>query len=228
MHIRIDGNEKMQEAKAKRFEENGFGGKGADGKGGKGEKTSTPPCKFFLSDGGCKKGKSCSWSHVTDEKRRCWICGSVAHLAPACDRPREASKENGEKYGKGAEGKGSQKMVQRQEKKEEGAARTEERPQPEAPSEELSSTSVEMKGLLEEATKMLKGLTMQSNEKEQKGRQDRLAAMQDQLDELRKVEVLRISKMGREETVYGLLDSGATHPMRAARLGEDLSMCEYV
>lgn len=119
-------------------------------------------------------------------------------------------------------------MVQRQEKKEEGAARTEERPQPEAPSEELSSTSVEMKGLLEEATKMLKGLTMQSNEKEQKGRQDRLAAMQDQLDELRKVEVLRISKMGREETVYGLLDSGATHPMRAARLGEDLSMCEYV
>ena len=217
-----------QEAKAKRIEENGSGGKGAEGKGGKGEKTSTPPCKFFLSDGGCKKGKSCSWSHVTDEKRRCWICGSVAHLAPACDRPREASKENGEKYGKGAEGKGSQKMAQRQEKKEEGAARTEELPQPEASSEEPSSTSVEMKGLLEEATKMLKGLTMQSNEKEQKGRQDRLAAMQDQLDELRKVRVLKISKMGREETVYGLLDSGATHPMRAARPGEDLSMCENV
>ena len=216
------------EVKAKRFEENGSGGKSAEGKGGKGEKTSNPPCKFFLSDGGCKKGKSCGWPHVTDEKRRCWICGSVAHLAPACDRPREASKENGEKYGKGAEGKGSQKMVQRQEKKEEGPAKGEEPPQSEAQAEEPSSTSVEMKGLLEEATKMLKGLAKQSNEKEQKGREDRLAAMQDQLDELRKVKVLKISKMGKEDTVYGLLDSGATHPMRAARPGEDLSACESV
>lgn len=82
--------------------------------------------------------------------------------------------------------------------------------------------------MLEEATKMLKGLTMKSQEEEPKGRMDRLAAMQDQLDELRKPKVLRLSRMERQETFYGLLDSGATHPMRSAKKGEDLSTCETV
>ena len=52
--------------------------------------------------------------------------------------------------------------------------------------------------------------------------------MQDQLDELRKLKVLRLSRMERQETFYGLLDSGATHPMRSAKKGEDLSTCETV
>ena len=63
---------------------------GSYGKSGKG--TSTPmseqPCKFFKSDGGCKAGKSCKWSHswdnIEDKGNRCWICGSKEHRRAEC------------------------------------------------------------------------------------------------------------------------------------------------
>ena len=46
------------------------------------------PCRFFLSDSGCKAGKSCKWQHswdgVTDKASRCWICGSKEHRKQEC------------------------------------------------------------------------------------------------------------------------------------------------
>ena len=85
-----------------------------------------------------------------------------------------------------------------------------------------------MKGRLEEANRILKGLSARTGEAESRTKDERLTAMQGQLDELRKLKVLRLSRIGKEQEAYGLLDSGATNPMRGKRRGEDLSQLEEV
>eukprot|EP00971_Amphidinium_carterae_P044879 882339-Amphidinium_carterae.2 len=42
-------------------------------------------CKFFASDDGCKKGKSCEAKHVPKDKG-CKVCGSIKHHTSKCDR----------------------------------------------------------------------------------------------------------------------------------------------
>ena len=46
------------------------------------------PCKYFISDTGCKAGKSCKWLHswegVEDKSSRCWICGGRDHRKNEC------------------------------------------------------------------------------------------------------------------------------------------------
>ena len=45
------------------------------------------PCKFFLTDAGCSKGASCTWSHAFTRKEkqgRCWTCGSRQHQQVGC------------------------------------------------------------------------------------------------------------------------------------------------
>ena len=203
------------DAKLKKFGEDSKG----EGKGWRSEKTTT--CKFFCSDDGCRKGRACSWAHVLDDKKRCWTCGSIHHFSPSCERPKEASKEGGEKTGK-AEGKGQKaigKIAKKEEVKEEVQGK--EVAEPVAPTESV-------KELLEEANKMLKSLTVRGSTEEERSKDDRLAAMQVQLDEMRKIKVLRISRISKQDVQYGLLDSGATHPMRGRKEGEDLSSCEEV
>ena len=51
------------------------------------------PCKFFLTEQGCKKGQQCKFSHGVDKKQRqgrCWTCGSKLHMSKQCptkDKP---------------------------------------------------------------------------------------------------------------------------------------------
>ena len=56
------------------------------------------PCRFFLSDQGCKAGKSCKWQHswegVSDKTSRCWKCGSKEHRKNEC--PVKGGKKPGE------------------------------------------------------------------------------------------------------------------------------------
>eukprot|EP00435_Cladocopium_sp_Y103_P018001 s1166_g4.t1 len=52
--------------------------------------------------------------------------------------------------------------------------------------------------------------------------------MQFQLDELKRMKTLRLSRIAREETKYGLLDSGATHAMRGRKKGEATEAYEKV
>ncbi|CAL1143731.1 unnamed protein product [Cladocopium goreaui] len=82
-------------------------------------------------------------------------------------------------------------------------------------------SSEAMKGLLEEANKMLKALQQGKNE-EDEGKEVRLQKLQKQLDELKTLKVFRISKIHTEEGDYGLLDSGATHALRGRQPGESL------
>ena len=200
--------------KIKRFEEKGSG-KGGDWKreekggwsGGSPEKSSVPNCKFFLTEQGCKKGKSCAFQHTLDDQKRCWNCGSSLHFSPKCDRPREGDS-------KGAKGEGkAAKVVKKDEvvRKEDGEKK-----------EAEGSTEV-MKGLLEEANKMLKAMSSSTGGSIEEGsKEQKLTRLQQQLDELKVIKVFKISKVAIGEG-EGLLDSGATHSLRGKGAQEDLS-----
>ena len=95
------------DAKLKKIEENS-----GEGKGWRPEKGNTP-CKFFLTDEGCRKGQQCAWKHqVEGNTRRCWACGATDHYANKCPRPKkEGSSEEGWKKGAKGEGKSLQKAT---------------------------------------------------------------------------------------------------------------------
>ena len=62
------------------------------------------PCRYFISDGGCKAGKSCKWLHswdgVTDKASRCWICGAKDHRKSEC-KVKAGPRKPGEPAGSG-------------------------------------------------------------------------------------------------------------------------------
>lgn len=132
---RREREEKPPEAKVKKMEET----KG-EGNGQRSEQDRT--CRFFLTEGGCKKGKQCSWSHVLDDQRRCWTCGSTRHLAPDCDRPRGASQEKGgQKGGRKAGFTTNAKTVKREEmKREEPTKKEDDKDEPYAQGDVPSSS----------------------------------------------------------------------------------------
>ena len=46
-------------------------------------------CRFFMSTGGCRYGRSCSHPHATlsPSDNKCFNCGAVGHAMTECDRP---------------------------------------------------------------------------------------------------------------------------------------------
>ena len=93
---------------------------------------------------------------------------------------------------------------------------------------EESGASETMKNLLEEANRLLmKSMALKEKDGDDL-RSERITAMQSQLDALRKMKALRLSRITKEQTSYGLLDSGATHPMRGRKPGEDVAKHEKV
>ena len=194
----------LPDPKLKKLEDRPSEGKGV-AKGGEG-KGAGLGCKFFLTEGGCKKGKTCTFLHQLDDQKRCWVCGSTAHFAPKCDRPKDPERWRSEGKGEGKQAKSL--------RKEESPVKEE--TQEDRKKEEGHSQNEVMKGLLEEANRMLKSMSGPRIE-EREGKLDKL---QKQLDELKHLRVFRLTKIevGLEE---GLLDSGATHPLRSLRRGED-------
>ena len=63
------------------------------------------PCRYFISDGGCKAGKSCKWLHswdgVTDKSSRCWICGANRNHRKSECKVKAAPRKPGEPSGSG-------------------------------------------------------------------------------------------------------------------------------
>lgn len=207
-------------AKVKRMEDTTGSAKG-DGKGK--DRTGGVPCKFYNSEEGCKKGKQCTWPHVNEgDRRRCYNCGSTQHLAPACERPKEGGKDAGKGSEAKSAGKGNAKAIKKEEATEKEEAQ-------EDGKKEEGGSAESMKDFLEEAHRMLKSMNAARGFDEvEKTKNDRLTAMQQQLDELRKMKVIRLSRIERNDTKYGLLDSGATHALRSARPGEDMEKLEKV
>ena len=134
------------------------------------------------------------------------MCGSSQHLAPSCTRPRSASPAKAKQLKPEVEDKG-------QEKKEAEAAKTKE---------------TQMKDLLEEAGKMLKTMSDSSSSttttappSDQEKNEDLMEKLQQQLNSLRqRQKTFRLQRMKSGEQ-GGLIDSGASHPLRPARPGED-------
>ena len=161
-----------------------------------GESSSPPRCRFFLTDQGCRKGRECRFDHnQKDEKRRCYGCGSIEHLASAC--PRKGP-------GDGAKAK---TMKDEQETP---------LPSKQNPEVDMPGDANAVKELLKEANKMLKSLTREEGgSKPESGgdqRSEVLQGLQKQIDEL-KQKTMKLSRMSTEGAL-GLLDSGATHPLR--------------
>ena len=65
------------------------------------------PCKVFLTEGGCKPGRACTWQRVSDGSRRCYNCGSTKHFAQDCPYSGQKAKVlEGQEKGR-TEGEGS-------------------------------------------------------------------------------------------------------------------------
>ena len=179
-------------------------------------------CRFFLTDQGCRKGRECSFSHeLKDEKKRCYVCGSPEHFAPSCTRPK-------------ATGSGSENSPPKpRQMKAEVEVKSDSR---ESDTASVSGQENAMKDLIDEANKVLKSLNTTSSTttssssttstreaEERSGVMDRL---QQQLDALR-LKPLRLQSMSSNSTL-GLVDSGATHPLRPLRDSENDEHYEIV
>eukprot|EP00435_Cladocopium_sp_Y103_P033016 s3094_g8.t1 len=170
------------------------------------------PCRFFLADQGCRRGRGCPFGHVLDLEKRCWTCGGKSHVSTQCPTL-EDQKPKAAKMAK--TGKDPKTAASSSEKVEE--------------SSEVESVGEDsMKLLLDEASKVLKSMNEgDANVKEKrqniKDPDQKIQGLQRQLDELRKATMrpFRISKLSPSAS-KGLLDSGATHPLRAKRQGERL------
>ena len=68
---------------------------------------------FAEHDEGCKHGQQCTRYHkmLKPEERRCYVCGSKAHMAGECDRPKKDDPpvKGSPKGDKGKDGKGKAK-----------------------------------------------------------------------------------------------------------------------
>eukprot|EP00435_Cladocopium_sp_Y103_P040850 s2478_g11.t1 len=63
------------------------GGGDPEGKRGSSSTPCQVQCKFFLTEGGCKKGSECGFKHEwlgTDKYGRCWNCGGSNHSRRDC------------------------------------------------------------------------------------------------------------------------------------------------
>ena len=72
------------------------------------------PCKFWLTDGGCRQGQRCRWPHLwegcTDKSSRCWTCSSNQHQQQDCPYKSQVKPPvGGDGEGVGAGGKASEK-----------------------------------------------------------------------------------------------------------------------
>ena len=217
------GSVKKEAPKIKRVEEDSKGvGKGIyDHKTKEGAKkdedgVTKPPCRFFTSENGCKKGRNCKWLHIPDEKKRCFQCGSTKHFSPNCpvsnDQPgakvKSVTKEENEATSTKADGSDS-----RADRRTEDAS--------EGP----------MKSLIEEASRMLKALS-KKNEAAAGGAPS-LEELQRQLDQLRSkqpsMKTLRLTRMSTSrDGAWALLDSGATHPLRSLQTTDCLNTLKEV
>ena len=202
--------EKAKAVKLRRLEE-----EEKKGEAGKKAEEGKAKCKFYLTDAGCRRGKTCTFSHdVKDEKRRCWTCGSTEHFSSQCSRPKGGSEGSPSKARlQKAEGEGTPTGGSKDVKKEE------------LEGEGDSS----MKQLLEQATKMLKSMNDPSSSgstssaasvegESKESREDTMERLQQQLNAM-KMKVFRISQIS-GGGVKGLIDSGATHPLRSEKIEE--------
>ena len=202
------------EPRVKKLEEDGKGG----GKGYKGRDGARSEeklvCKYFTQENGngCRKGKGCKWAHVMDDKRRCYTCGSVKHMASKC--PTVSSQD----------GEPSPPKVMKAEKEDSIKVEAVELDQVTSSSASTKGDGQDrVKSLIDEANQMLKTMQTRNEQETQRLTVDEL---QRQLNELRSrpgaLRAFRLTRMNMpDEMQMALLDSGATHPLRCLEVGDE-------
>ena len=68
------------------------GQEGSQGRVGGDHNKTTPNCRHFFKDRGCRYGDLCRYLHPKTEGR-CTRCGSTEHEEPGCERPKAPSCE---------------------------------------------------------------------------------------------------------------------------------------
>ena len=184
----------------------------------------TPKCKFYLTEEGCRRGRNCKWSHdQKDDVRRCYSCGSTKHLAPSCPTKETTSSPP--------------KSAKASKKDEEAGGWTKVEKKGEEETEETKPKGDEdrMTALLEEANKMLKSINRldASSNSCSTSSDDKLEELQRQLNQLKKesgtMKTLRLTKLKSVKAIQmGLLDSGATHPLRSLKIEDDVKEFQKV
>ena len=180
------------------------------------------PCRFFLTEKGCRKGRACKWSHdQKDQRMRCWSCG-----ASEAEKPKLA-KTNAEGTKTENVEQGSLEATPRTGTSSSSAGAG----SPDAASVTPEGDGNVMKEALLEATKMIKSLNVQAPAESHKMESEQtLRSLQRQLDSMRETMrmrqiTLKLSKVELSST-RGLVDSGATNPLRPMQDGEDVTAYE--
>ena len=186
------------------------------------------PCCRFMSDSGCKKGRSCTFKHDFVDKKhkgsRRWTCGSKQHKGKDCPRREEGPGSGGAPVTPKAKAKAQQPKPQSPQTlaTATATAKSSLAPEPTTSTEPASGSDgatavvgepvspVEMKELMEQAQAMLK--------------------------EMRQLKAMMFVGEGMRELrdpcefqggTTGHLDSGASHPFRSAT-EEELRRAEDV
>ena len=192
-------------------------------------KNGSRPCRFYLSDEGCRRGKACKYEHSMRElskaerRDRCYECGAKGHLSTSCPTKKDSQQKamgvghspqsstggtgGGRRNGggnlkgpKGAEAGGDPPTSTSATSAEAVQA------QSEAPVQ-----GVPVEQLLEDAQKLMKAFMEQKS-----GPQVKVLRVDEErlVDSPAMKELMRVEDRFVSMCQMGLLDSGATHPLR--------------
>ncbi|CAE7250766.1 ATG18, partial [Symbiodinium sp. CCMP2456] len=207
-------------------------GTGGSGTPGGSPKRGKNPCKFFQSEGGCKRGVNCTYAHEfankADRKQRCWSCGATGHRQQECPT-------NGGGGGKGsgkAAGAGTTSSTTTASNPTASVAQVQQVPSDAANStshsealpssasasagaEDATAQREEMKKLLREASSMLSKIQLMT------------LRMEDTNKATEDLELL-LRSAGMDQHGLALLDSGASHPFRSPTDDKELEKANNV
>ncbi|CAE7529331.1 GIP, partial [Symbiodinium necroappetens] len=204
----------------------------------------TRPCRFYTSDEGCRRGKACKYEHSmkdlnkAERRDRCYECGAKGHLAAACPTKKEAQQKAvaaGDSPASSTGGTGGRRATTtaKSQRGSEAGETTQNVATPTAAATSTMSAETPVQGvpveqLIEDAQKLMKAFMEQK------------AAPH--------VQVFRVEEMAKrdcgsspalrefyrqnEELVnlnrMGLLDSGATHPLRPKTVKDNIGSMDNV
>ena len=183
------------------------------------------PCKFFLSDQGCRRGASCKYSHDVDKKQRqgrCWTCGSKQHVAKACPtkkngNPRSPTRTAGNK----PESSNATPSV---------AAMAPEVAHPMPPAGTSPTSSVTATSTSSTTTASAQPTSQSNNGVGDSDLRDLLKEANNMLKEMRRLQRITVLDVEAKAKALGmdpgdgrtgLLDSGASHAFRQGTVGGD-------
>ena len=205
--------------------------------------TADKPCKYFISESGCKAGRSCKWLHswdgVDDKSQRCWLCGGKDHRKHECKahttgkKPGDpAGSGGGNGYGRGGGGNDASTTPSSSTPGgKAGAAATKVLKGKEVGSTSSTTTSpgeVKTGDGVEETTKESTDGGTGGDPKGAKA-DELLHEATQLLKSLRvqpKINVMQLAGLEQAENDWVLIDSGATHALRPAHDLQEWTIAE--